>query len=217
MRLEYFIGLVGAFVFVLGFFPISSNIGEFDNDLPKEIKNISLKINQQYISNITKTVLVVIDALRIDFGINKLMPLTSKITKENGCIIEVSVETPTVTLPRIKALTTGSIPQFMDIVMNLANAQSLKDSLIHSAQQQQKKIVFYGDNTWLKLFPNQFFRYEGTNSFFVKDFKEVDDNVTRNLNLELQKDDWDILILHYLGNKQFKFVSKIRIYYTFQV
>lgn len=203
MRLEYLIGLVGAFIFVIGFFPISSNIGVFDNDLPKEIKNISLKINQQYISNITKTVLVVIDALRLDFGTNKLMPLTSKIAKENGCFIEVSVETPTVTLPRIKALTTGSIPQFMDIVMNLADAQSLIDSVIHSAQKQHKKIIFYGDDTWLKLFPNLFYRYEGTNSFFVKDFKEVDDNVTRNLNLELQKDDWDILILHYLGNKQY--------------
>lgn len=200
MRLEYLIGLVGAFIFVVGFFPISYRIREFNNDLPKEISNISLEINQNYISNVTKTVLVVIDALRIDFGTDKLMPLTSHIAKENGCFIEVAVETPTVTLPRIKALTSGSIPQFMDIVMNLANAQSLKDSIIHSAQKQQKKIIFYGDDTWLKLFPNQFLRHEGTSSFFVKDFIEVDDNVTRNVYLELQREDWDILILHYLGN-----------------
>lgn len=200
MKVEYLLGVIGAFIFIIGFFPMSYNIREFRNDLPKEINNISLNINKNYQSNITKTVLVVIDALRLDFATENLMPLTSKITNGNGCFIEVLVETPTVTLPRIKALTTGSIPQFMDIVTNLADAQAVKDSLIHSAQKQNKKIVFYGDDTWLKLFPNQFFRYEGTTSFFVKDFKEVDDNVTRNLNLELQRDDWDILILHYLGN-----------------
>lgn len=25
----------------------------------------------------------------------------------------------------------------------------------------------YGDDTWLKLFPDTFFRYDGTSSFFV--------------------------------------------------
>ncbi|XP_046445872.1 GPI ethanolamine phosphate transferase 2-like isoform X2 [Daphnia pulex] len=60
-------------------------------------------------------------------------------------------------------------------------------------------MVFYGDDTWLKLFPGKFLRSEGTTSFFVNDFKEVDDNVTRHLDFELSQTDWSVMILHYLG------------------
>lgn len=199
MQTEYVLGVIGALIFAKGFFPMTNNNGISDNEPPSIIGTTILHKNEHYTSNITKTVLIVIDALRLDFAQHKFMPLTSKLTNTNGCFWKVSVETPTVTLPRIKALTTGSIPQFIDIVVNLANAQALQDTLIHSALRKNKKIVFYGDDTWLKLFPNTFTRFEGTNSFFVRDFKEVDDNVTRNVDLELQRDDWDILILHYLG------------------
>lgn len=203
MNSDYLLGILGAFIFVVGFFPISYNIQEIKNELPTKINNISLGKNDQYISNITKTVIIIIDALRLDLSNARYMPLTSGLAKNNGCSSNVSVETPTVTLPRIKALTTGSIPQFIDIVMNLANAQALQDSLIHSAKRHQKQIVFYGDETWLKLFPNQFIRSEGTNSFFVKDFKEVDNNVTRNVEAELLRNEWDMMILHYLGMYKF--------------
>lgn len=200
MHQFYFLGITGAVIFISGFFPIKYNAQEYNNEPPKKINDIILKENEYYTSNISRTVLVVIDALRLDLSNSEYLPLTSNITYYNGCFSDILAETPTVTLPRIKSLTTGSIPQFMDIVLNLANAQVLADSVIHSAKKVNKKIVFYGDETWLKLFPDQFLRHEGTNSFFVKDFKEVDDNVTRNLELELHKDDWDILILHYLGN-----------------
>ena len=42
-----------------------------------------------------------------------------------------------------------------------------------------KRIVQYGDDTWIKLFPGAFLRAEGTSSFFVADYTEVDNNVTR--------------------------------------
>lgn len=42
-----------------------------------------------------------------------------------------------------------------------------------------KRMVQYGDDTWLKLFPDFFLRAEGTTSFFVADYTEVDNNVTR--------------------------------------
>jgi len=52
----------------------------------------------------------------------------------------------------------------------------------------------------MTLFPNEFTRAEGTTSFYVTDFEEVDKNVTRHLEAELSgKLDWDMLILHYLG------------------
>lgn len=116
-----------------------------------------------------------------------------------GCLSKVLVESPTVTLPRIKALTTGSVPQYVDMVRNLAASEVLQDSWLHSAKNQGLKTVFYGDNTWEKLFPGLFARSEGTTSFFVWDFNEVDYNVTRNVDMELKDFDWDIMVLHYLG------------------
>ena len=78
----------------------------------------------------------------------------------------------------------------------------------------------FGDDTWLKLFPDTFARADGTTSFFVsvsgplystfiadivakifhdQDFTEVDNNVTRNIDPELQQQDWNGMIMHYLG------------------
>ena len=79
----------------------------------------------------------------------------------------------------------------------------------------------YGDDTWLKLFPDTFSRADGTSSFFVsvsgismskcivniiaelrstyQDFIEVDNNVTRHIPDELKLNDWNGMILHFLG------------------
>ncbi|KAL2160521.1 hypothetical protein VTH06DRAFT_1209 [Thermothelomyces fergusii] len=112
---------------------------------------------------------------------------------------------PTVTMPRLKAITTGSIPSFLDVVLNLDEgdeSSSLASQDTWLAQMKAKgtgKLVMYGDDTWLKLFPGTFDRAEGTTSFFVSDFTEVDNNVTRHVAGELKNDDWNTMILHYLG------------------
>ncbi|OHF00103.1 GPI ethanolamine phosphate transferase [Colletotrichum orchidophilum] len=112
---------------------------------------------------------------------------------------------PTVTMPRIKAITTGSIPSFLDVILNLDEADSsstlaAQDTwLAQMKAKQTGKMIMYGDDTWLKLFPGTFDRADGTASFFVADFTEVDNNVTRHIDTELQNDDWSTLVLHYLG------------------
>lgn len=112
---------------------------------------------------------------------------------------------PTVTLPRLKAMTTGSIPSFLDVVLNLDETDetsTLASQDTWLAQMKAKgtgKLVMYGDDTWLKLFPGMFDRADGTTSFFVSDFTEVDNNVTRHVADELQRDDWNTMVLHYLG------------------
>eukprot|EP00743_Colponemidia_sp_Colp-15_P010185 GILK01011193.1.p1 GENE.GILK01011193.1~~GILK01011193.1.p1 ORF type:complete len:908 (+),score=142.88 GILK01011193.1:326-2725(+) len=73
------------------------------------------------------------------------------------------------------------------------------DNLISKLQQRNRSMVFYGDDTWLRLFPDAFVRSEGVNSFYVLDTVEVDNNVTRHLETELKQSDWEIMILHYLG------------------
>ncbi|XP_030422045.1 GPI ethanolamine phosphate transferase 2 isoform X3 [Gopherus evgoodei] len=128
------------------------------------------------------------------------MPYTTQLVEKGTCHSFIAeVKPPTVTMPRIKALMTGSIPGFIDVIMNLNSPALSEDNLIWQAKTAGKRIIFYGDDTWVKLFPKHFVEYDGTTSFFVSDYTEVDDNVTRHLDSVLKREDWDILILHYLG------------------
>lgn len=198
-------GLFCVLLYMYGFFPIKRRSGYFatDDSIPDNLNNIRLKREKLYTSHIEKTVIMVIDALRYDFVeeyrfLN--MPHTAQlIAGDHACLLKGRVSPPTVTLPRIKALTTGSVPNFIDVIMNFKSSELKEDNIIYQAVKRKKKIVFYGDDTWLKLFPNMFTRSEGTTSFFVSDYTEVDYNVTRNVKTELNRDDWDIMILHYLG------------------
>ncbi|XP_053226364.1 GPI ethanolamine phosphate transferase 2 isoform X2 [Podarcis raffonei] len=151
-----------------------------------------------------KAVIVLIDALRDDFVFGskgkRFMPYTSQLVERGTSHSFVAeAKPPTVTMPRIKALTTGSIPGFIDVIMNLNSPALLEDNLIQQAKAAGKRIIFYGDDTWVRLFPKQFVEYDGTTSFFVSDYTEVDDNVTRHLDNVMKREDWDLLILHYLG------------------
>lgn len=147
---------------------------------------------------------MVIDALRTDFiqhQQNASMKYLNKLIHDNvACSVNLEVEVPTVTMPRIKAITTGTIPNFIDIVLNLGSSELNVDSLLHQAYDNGDKIVFCGDNTWVKMFPEMFHRkLENQDSFFVNDFHEGDKNITQKLSLELKRDDWELLILHFLG------------------
>lgn len=57
--------------------------------------------------------------------------------------------------------------------MNLNSPALLEDNLIWQAKTAGKRIVFYGDDTWVRLFPKHFMEYDGTTSFFVSDYTEV--------------------------------------------
>jgi len=72
-----------------------------------------------------------------------------------------------------QALTTGTVPNFIDLVLNLDSSAVKQDSIIHQARAANKRVIFYGDETWLKLFPNSFVRHDGTTSFYISDYTEV--------------------------------------------
>lgn len=80
---------------------------------------------------------------------------------------------PTVTMPRLKAITTGSIPSFVDLILNIDEGDTSSELaaqdtwLAQIKARDNGKLVMYGDNTWLKLFPDTFDRHDGTSSFFV--------------------------------------------------
>ena len=80
-----------------------------------------------------------------------LAPEPLKEALKEGLVTKVSP--PTVISPRIKALTTGNIPGFVDIVRNFDTAQLTEDNLIRQWREQEWNMVFYGDDIWTKLFP----------------------------------------------------------------
>ncbi|KAA3678059.1 ethanolaminephosphotransferase, partial [Paragonimus westermani] len=98
------------------------------------------------------------------------------------------------------AITSGRIPKFVDVLQNLNTHSMHEDNWVHRLSHRGWLLEFYGDDTWIKLFPDSFKRFDGTTSFFVKDYYQVDENVTRHLSSLFQRPEtWDGLILHYLG------------------
>uniref|UniRef100_A0A5K3EVM8 GPI ethanolamine phosphate transferase 2 n=1 Tax=Mesocestoides corti TaxID=53468 RepID=A0A5K3EVM8_MESCO len=162
----------------------------------------AVRINEPRAPNV---ILMVVDALRPDMiGSTKYYRnwpnLRAVIEKGIVDCSTASLATPSVTGPRIKAIATGRIPGFIDILYNLNTVGVKQPSWVQYMVQNNKRIELYGDDTWLKLFPDAFKRSDGTSSFFVTDFYEVDTNVTRHLESRLSvPDDWDLMILHYLG------------------
>ena len=150
---------------------------------------------------------MVVDALRSDFvyGNTSNFLFTQSLIRSGAAVpFTGHASPPTITMPRVKAITTGSVPSFVDLILNFAESDTtstLKEQDTWLAQLRAKggKLVMYGDDTWLRLFPDFFHRSDGTTSFFVSDFTEVDNNVTRHIPEELANDDWSAMTLHFLG------------------
>ncbi|KAI0481010.1 GPI ethanolamine phosphate transferase [Xylariaceae sp. FL0804] len=155
-----------------------------------------------------RLVFMVVDALRSDFVYvqGSGFEFTQSLIADGVAIpFTAHATSPTITMPRIKAMTTGSTPSFLDALLSFDEADTSSTLAAQDtwlAQMKAKgtgKLVMYGDDTWLKLFPGTFDRADGTSSFFVSDFTEVDNNVTRHIADELRNDDWNTMVLHYLG------------------
>ncbi|CRL02295.1 CLUMA_CG015105, isoform A [Clunio marinus] len=183
-----FTSVISSCVFCIGFFPYATF---------KELKQDENKFGN--FSQINRTVLMIIDALRLDFMDSESFSYVHHLleTKE-ACLLKLFVSLPTVTKPRIKALTSGTIPSFLDVAMNFGNDEMKIDTFLHQLHRRKEKIVLAGDDTW-RMF--RFFDrdYANRDSLFVNDFYEGDKNVTTSLRLELKRNDWKLLILHYLG------------------
>lgn len=199
--------IIGFSLFLIGFFPQKSVLPGF-NQLPIEGSPFLLDGKPAF----DTFIFIVVDALRADFMYSNvsLMHFLHSLVRDGSALPYTAyAHPPTVTLPRLKGITTGGTPSFIDAVFNVAddndNSQGLSnvDSWLYQFKNSDRKGVlhFFGDDTWLKLFPGKEFfeKYEGTDSFFVSDFTEVDTNVTRHLDSEIANTSWDGLILHYLG------------------
>ena len=59
--------------------------------------------------------------------------------------MEFVSDPPTVTMQRIKGLTTGSLPTFIDFKDNLQSDSIQEDNILHQLKQANKKSLFVGD------------------------------------------------------------------------
>lgn len=166
-----------------------------------------------------KAVILVIDALRYDFIVpqNETSPYWNHFTRlstiakdkpRNALLTKFLADPPTTTLQRLKGLTTGSLPTFVDAGSNFAGEAITEDNLILQLGKASKRIAFVGDDTWQALFPQAFVPelnhpFESLN---VWDLDTVDDGVYHHLLDPDQgfltdriKPKWDIVIAHALG------------------
>lgn len=108
-------------------------------------------------------------------------------------------DAPTTTLQRLKGITTGSLPTFIDVGSNFATPEINEDNIIDQLIGSGQSAVLLGDNTWSQLFPKRFVREYSFPSFDIFDLDSVDQGINKDLHSELKKDDWSLLIAHYLG------------------
>ncbi|CAL9001848.1 unnamed protein product [Prunus brigantina] len=223
------IQMVGLSIFVFGFFPVKPTLpghsgpesfqapkcNSIQNETERDLHPHQLGSLYKELSGMPpafdRLILMVIDGLPAELVLGKdgkppskalmeAMPYTQSLLA-NGMAIgyHAKAAPPTVTMPRLKAMVSGAIGGFLDVALNFNTQAMLDDNLLDQFFKIGWKMVMLGDETWLKLFPGLFIRHDGVSSFFVKDTVQVDQNVSRHLGHELNKDDWDFLILHYLG------------------
>ncbi|KAL5982386.1 hypothetical protein ACLOJK_016457 [Asimina triloba] len=148
-----------------------------------------------------RLILMVIDGLPAEFVLGKgdqspnkalmdAMPYTQSLLSDGRAVgYHARAAPPTVTMPRLKAMVSGSIGGFLDVAFNFNTQAFLDDNLLDLLYKVGWRMVMLGDETWVKLFPGLFIREDG-----VKDTVEVDHNVSRHLDHELVNDDWNLLL-----------------------
>ncbi|SCU84828.1 LAFA_0D12244g1_1 [Lachancea sp. 'fantastica'] len=166
-----------------------------------------------------KCVILVIDALRFDFTIpvdlndpgynanhhNNLDVFNNHTTDHSSLLLKFIADPPTTTLQRLKGLTTGSLPTFIDAGSNFDGSVIDEDNFIKQLFLNNKTVNFAGDDTWDALFrPFLSPQSEPFESLNVWDLDTVDNGVINYFENHLLNDtaaseNWDVLIGHMLG------------------
>jgi phosphatidylinositol glycan class O len=158
---------------------------------------------------------LLVDALRYDFAVyqdeqgdhplpvyRNRMPYIRDLLQshpENARLFKFVADPPTTTMQRLKALTTGSLPTFIDIGSNFNSYAVSEDSLPYQAKQNCRNVTFIGDDTWLGLYPGMLTKVFDYPSLNVQDLDTVDNGVKEKLGPELAKGDAELVIGHMLG------------------
>ena len=159
---------------------------------------------------------MIIDALRYDFTVpgdtearhwhNVLTIFHDTALKEpsNAFLLPFIADPPTATMQRLKGLTTGTLPTFIDVGSSFSGTAIDEDNLVAQLRNANKTLVHLGDDTWHALFPGYFDANltHAYDSFNVWDLHTVDNGVTEHLIPLLapaNASQWDVIFAHYLG------------------
>lgn len=165
-----------------------------------------------------KMVVLVVDALRFDFVVpvdrrcekhnenyHNHFPVMGELMEShpyNSVLLKFMADPPTTTLQRLKGLTTGLLPTFIDAGSNFNGDAIDEDNWVLQLHRLNKSVAFMGDDTWSALFsryidPALHFPYDSLN---VWDLHTVDNGVEEHLFPLLDAPHrWDVLIGHFLG------------------
>ncbi|EJU04330.1 hypothetical protein DACRYDRAFT_76742 [Dacryopinax primogenitus] len=174
-----------------------------------------------------RALVIIIDALRYDFVTpyppsphsgyhHSILTVPSEITAEypqNSFLFHSYSDPPTTTLQRLKAITTGSLPTFIDQGNNFHSSSIEEDSIIHQIASSPRfpNRAFMGDDTWLSIYPSSFSPNltHPFDSFNVEDLHSVDEGVTRSLlpllrnqfppGSKAEDQPFQFLVAHFLG------------------
>eukprot|EP00804_Cyclotella_cryptica_P025397 CCRYP_016515-RA/>CCRYP_016515-RA protein AED:0.20 eAED:0.20 QI:286/1/1/1/0.5/0.33/3/202/1032 len=165
---------------------------------------------------IDSLIILVVDALRFDFARDHLpLSVGSRLFAKNDVaskdnnnthggysrLYQFVADPPTVTMQRLKALTTGGLPTFADITGSFGGANVEEDSWVEQLvatrsrrrsalasqhrnsgdEEDVPKLAFVGDDTWVDLFPTQFDDSHPYPSFNTRDLDTVDDGCLMHL------------------------------------
>jgi phosphatidylinositol glycan class O len=103
----------------------------------------------------TRAVFLIIDALRFDFVTpnppsplspfhHNILTLPQELTKKrpkHSFIFNSYADPPTTTLQRIKGITTGSLPTFVDVGSNFGGSSIVEDSILKQLKLTGKKVM----------------------------------------------------------------------------
>lgn len=208
--------ICGLFLFTNGFFLRRNAITERSNCSLSEIDFFEFDDPLSLVDKCSKprarVILLIVDALKYEFVIkfhdaasaatfhrNKL-PIISKTLhnyQKNSKLFKFMADPPTTTMQRLKSMTTGTLPTFIDLHNNFAAADIVEDNFIDL--NAEKGNIFMGDDTWTKLYPNKFLREYAAPSFDVSDLDTVDLVVKKSIFDEIKNTDWSLLVAHTLG------------------
>lgn len=112
-----------------------------------------------------RAVILIIDALRFDFispnppqplsphyhGVLKLPAQLTETQPRHSFIFNTFSDPPTTTLQRIKGITTGSLPTFVDIGNSFGGSAVDEDSVVNQLRLSGKRVRPPGDRSSLRL------------------------------------------------------------------
>lgn len=165
-----------------------------------------------------QVIFIIIDALRYDFikpnhGLTNSnyidqMPFVKELLEKNftqSTLLKLIADPPTTTLQRLKALTTGTLPTFIDLSYNFIGYEIEEDNILNQLKNNhyQRNISLLGDDTWLALYPNIKFKHLHVYpSFDVHDLDTVDNGILKHLWTvieETRHEQLSFIIAHFLG------------------